>query len=208
MSELLVRGGAKSLTLSDLDFVEPGNICRSKYLLSDVNSLKPIALANTLWSISPYVQIEFLPNILKVLSNQCELYEKTRKELNQFDWIINCSTDMELAYMLDQMNIKARVFDFSISNDAKEFVAVTGSSIVSRKNRFYNDLDSKEADFYEGAGCFSPTFKASYVDISALLQFAMKNINYRLENNIQMTSFIIRTKETQKGTIEFNLQTD
>jgi len=207
LAEILVRVGAKKLTLIDPDIIQHGNICRSLYNFSDVILRKVSALSAHLYKISPFVEITTELSMPKLMPQQ-NGFEEKRKYLLQFDWIFDCSAESELAYMFDNMQLPTKVINFSISNQAKEFVGVVGGKgcyIVDTKSKIFKKLHSEPAHFYEGTGCFSSTFEASYVDIHLLLNYAMKNINYRLENDKIFATFIISAQKTKNGeTIKLN----
>src|SRR5699024_10121381 len=89
--------------------------------------------------------------------NNSEAFYKRKARLQAYDIIFDCTTDKYLSNILDQMNLSARIINLSISNKAKEFVCVTGSSnIISQKTKIYEKLDKDEEQepFYPEVGCF------------------------------------------------------
>ena len=54
---------------------------------------------------------------------------------------------------------------------------------------------------YNPTGCWSPTFKASYNDISTLTQYALKIINGMIDTKT-LTSFVIHYDENQNLKLE------
>ena len=59
----------------------------------------------------------------------------------------------------------------------------------------FDDLGvTQEPLIFEGTGCAFPTFKASYVDINSLLNYTLKNLDYRFNKGI-FNSFIAKSKE-------------
>jgi len=190
----LARGGARFLTIMDFDFIEPGNICRSEYNLVETDVLKCPALEQKLKGISPSMKVNKISSGFPKCRKEMSLFSELQKSFSEFDLIFDCSTDMEVAYMLDQMNLGVPIFNLSITNKAKELVCVTGNAIVEDKAIIFNNLGNDEALFFEGQGCAFPTFQASYVDINMLTNLALKNINLKL-NTERLNSFIIKTNE-------------
>lgn len=209
LAKILVRGGATHLGLIDFDRVESGNICRSEYRPISIQESKTVALERELVSISPYVEILKDDLIFPSKINN-EAFNKRKERLQAYDIIFDCTTDKYLSNILDQMNLSARVINLSISNKAKEFVCITGSSnITSQKTKIYEKLDKDEEQepFYPEVGCFHPTFEASYNDINLLLNYGVKEINRRLENEVGLQSFVIESSESVDG-IKLNLNYD
>lgn len=194
LAKVLVRSGCKDIDLSDFDIVEPGNICRSEFYLSQHRQSKFEALLMQLYMISPFYEGKF-QFVTKDLSS---LKMKANEVLlSKYDYIFDCSSDNELCFYLDKLAIKSTIINMSISNKAKDLVIVIGSrNILNTLNHLYEGLDKAEEElFFEGIGCWSPTFQASFFDINTLLNCALKNINYRLEKGLDLNSFIVKTAE-------------
>lgn len=207
LAKVLVRGGVKNLTIIDFDKVEAGNLCRSEYDLRDIKDDKIFSLGSKLVAISPFLNIHTYPGIDKCLPGS-SYYPTIKEFVNRFDIIFDCTTDMEVAYMLDKMKPDCEIFNLSITNEARELVCVTGKSTITKnKSRIFEKLspESKQADFYPEAGCQYPTFKASYNDINVLLNYAVKNINHKYEKDHSQSTFVLRTDDS--GT-SFNIQVD
>ena len=123
-----------------------------------------------------------------------------------FDYIFDCTTDKYLSIMLDEMQIRGTIVNLSITNEAKQFVAVTGrGNIHLIKNNIYERLSPNEQPFYVATGCWSPTFKASFVDINVLLSYAIEEISKKLEDGKGINSFII-SNETTQNNIQYKLE--
>lgn len=201
LAKILVRGGATKLDIIDFDIVESGNICRSEYRPQFILSHKVSALKLELASISPFVEIEIINPIFS-WDQVGEGFDKKKKELHEYDIIFDCTTDKYLSNVLDKMNLPGRVLNFSITNKANEFVSVTGTgNITSQKKKIFENLtgDEQKEPFFPEVGCFQPTFEASYNDINLLLNYAIKEINIRLKNEVGLQSFVIRTNEQANG---------
>jgi hypothetical protein len=192
----LIRGGLKNICLSDFDIVETGNICRAEFMLTQEGLPKVHSVINILDSISPFINIEIFPRlgIPKIRPKQTK-FEKLKSELSEYDIIFDCSTDMEIAYMLDKMDLSSLVINLSITNGANELGVVIGNDIAEDKARIFDDLETDENLIYEGEGCAFPTFKASYVDINSLVNYGLMNLDYRF-NQDNFNSFVISVKQT------------
>lgn len=207
LAKIIVRGGATRIELSDFDIVESGNLCRSEFFLFDESESKTISLLNQLTVISPFVEVTPRFEIPKTLPNN-ESFSTIKSQLSKFDIIFDCTTDMEMAYMLDKMNLKAEIFNFSITDKAKEFVCVYGGNNVAiQKHEIFKNLNivEEEIDFYPEAGCGYPTFQANYNDINTLLNYCLNIINQRFEFGRRQNTFVLNTnKEFGNFKIDIN----
>jgi molybdopterin/thiamine biosynthesis adenylyltransferase len=196
----LTRGGSFQIDLIDYDIKEPENICRSEYrFISGLNN-KANDLASVLTEISPFVEVrlnyefsEVFNFYLKAFYQNTENRKSFEDCLNNYDLIFDCSTDNDLMYVLNQLEIKADVINFSISNHANELVCGVKPNyyhfvMEQFENRVKNDLE----DLYNPTGCWNPTFKASYNDINVLIQFAIKHINTLYEKKLSLRNFVIK----------------
>lgn len=68
-----------------------------------------------------------------------------------------------------------------------------GNNVREQLENFIAPLPSTPHIFYEGTGCWSSTFEASFFDINAMLHLAIKNINSRFEKQQDLRSFIVKT---------------
>ena len=106
--------------------------------------------------------------------------------------------------MLSQINIDTTLLNLSISNHAKQLVCAVEQNRYEFISTQFNghvlkfDID----DLHNPTGCWNPTFKASYNDINALVQFAMKHINLRFEQDKALRNFVIETDVTDSLTIK------
>jgi molybdopterin/thiamine biosynthesis adenylyltransferase len=191
LSTVLVRSGVLDITLSDFDFVDSGNLCRSEYHLHCLQLPKTLALFKSLTSISPYININILDaEISKRLDEPFKT--QTQEQLKQFDLIFNCTADDELIYVLDNIRPTCQIINISITNEAKELMCLTGNDITEQI-RLFSSTDGESGErFFEGTGCWDWTFKASFFDINALLNLAIKNINLKLEKQETLKSFVVK----------------
>lgn len=204
LAHSLVRGGVTSLSISDYDHVESGNVCRSTYQFNEVHLGKDVALMFQLMRISPFVNIALVPSFPPIFLENHPDATKFIEAFNHFDLIIDCTANDSVAWMLDQMALKSTVLNLSISDEAKHFVAVAntgGNPILPAKRAIFSNLGQKEtqATFYEGAGCWHPTFQASFADINLLLQQYIVDANHRLEKGLDWATTVLETKKGDFG---------
>jgi hypothetical protein len=119
------------------------------------------------------------------------------KILNSYDIVVDCSADNDLLYILSQLNMTTSLINVSISNHAKQLVCATEQNRYEFISTQFNGkvLEFDLEDLYNPTGCWSPTFKASYNDINTLVQFALKYINLKFEQERQLRNFVLETEE-------------
>ena len=202
VAKTLARSGSKYLGLYDVDLKEPGNVCRSEYDFLSGISDKSYELSSILLSISPFVHWEISPKALdswiKLTMDNDETKNAIQEILNRYDIIFDCSTDDGMMYVLDKLNLRSKLINISISNHANELVCAMGNNITETvKFIFTQIIKSDTLDMFYPTGCWSPTFKASYNDIAAKLQLALKHIIGMLTAIEPESSFYV--SETQDG---------
>jgi len=201
IAKTLVKGGCRFVDIADYDIKEPENICRTEYLFDTGIKEKVYELQQILFANSPFVEInifkkEYFEEIIKIFSTDLKLREHFASKLNEYDIVFDCTTDNDLMYVLNSLELNCDLINLSITNHAKELVCAFYPNICHFVNTQFevllgNDVD----DLYEPIGCWSPTFKASYVDISILVQMAMKQINLIYEKTQAKNNFIIYTED-------------
>lgn len=202
VAKTLARSGSKYLGLYDVDLKEPGNICRSEYDFLSGISDKSYELSSILQSISPFVQCEISPKALdswiKLTMDNDETKNAIQEILNRYDIIFDCSTDDGMMYVLDKLKLRSKLINISISNHANELVCAMGNNITETVKFIFTQIIKYDTlDMFYPTGCWSPTFKASYNDIAAKLQLALKHIIGMLTAIEPESSFYV--SETQNG---------
>ncbi|SFE39970.1 ThiF family protein [Chitinophaga sp. CF118] len=208
LAHSLVRGGCRYIDISDSDKIEPGNICRSAYTFVKTDIPKVQELFNQLVGISPHLEMQFNIAIEPILDSN-KGYEKLKMYFSKYDFIFDCTTNKHLSIMLDGMQLPGRIINLSISNMARHMVVITGvSQIHVLKNRIYNKISpDKREPFYPETGCWSPTFEASNSDIAAPLHYVINELNYRLEKQLIIASFMI-VREEMNHSLAYELTYD
>lgn len=199
VAETLTRGGCKRIDLSDYDVKEPGNVCRSVFHFATGITEKVEELSILLTHISPFLDVNTVNQSYFELLSKDLFKDSTAKEeltifLNGYDLIFDCSTDNDLMYTLNQLELKNDLINLSITNHAKELVCAFYPNVYHFVvSQFTEVLKQDTVDLYNPTGCWSPTFKASYNDISVLVQYALKHINLMYEGNLSKNNFVIET---------------
>lgn len=195
VAKTLTRCGCRDISLVDYDIKKPENICRSEYEFIYAYANKVDELRTLLYNISPFIDIKagnsLFTEHLKSESYAEVFADNIRAELSDYDYIFDCSTDDDLMHTLDKIDITATIINLSITNYAQSLVCgVSPHTYKFVRHQFDNILENDVEDLYNPLGCWSPTFKASYNDISTLIHFALKHINIMVSNK-QLNSFVI-----------------
>ena len=191
LAAILVRSGARFIDVCDGDIVEPGNICRSDYYLIENQLPKTVALKRHLEAISPFVDVAIKDKLSKRTDGDKGI--KTKDLLESYDLVIDCTSDNELSYLIDQLDLECTTANISISNEAKELVLITGSKLTNQKKTIFSQLGPSEPELiYEGTGCWSPTFKAAGYDIDSMLNLLVQNINHQIESTDTIRTLVVK----------------
>lgn len=206
----LTRCGCTRIDIVDFDIKEPENVCRSGYSFLTGLCNKVDDLSNELFRISPFVEIGILDGSMlhfysKILQGVNTTKSKLEEPLASYDLIIDCSTDNDLMYVLNQVDLKCLI-TISITNNAKDLVcSVEPKSYDWVMNQFENVLENDLEDIHNPTGCWSPTFKASYNDINTLVQFAIKHLNLKFSDETKvLRNFVLKTEDENGFNIKLN----
>lgn len=206
----LTRCGCTSIDVVDYDIKEPENVCRSEYSFLTGICNKVDDLSNELFSISPFVEVGIINPVMfhidaKIAQGLNSTNTKLQEKLLHYDMIIDCSTDNDLLYILSNLKLN-KYITLSITNNAKDLVcSVESNSYNWVMNQYENVLENEMEDLHNPTGCWSPTFKASYNDISTLVQFAIKHINMKLSDDSKsLRNFVLSTNENNIFSIKLD----
>ncbi|GAA0740305.1 hypothetical protein GCM10009431_10310 [Gaetbulibacter jejuensis] len=209
VAKTLTRCGCKFIDIADYDIKEPENVCRSEYQFNTGLMDKTEELKIILGTISPFVETsivekDYFQGIIKLYHKEKGAKSSFEKGLNQYDLVFDCTTDNDLMYILDSLDIKCDLINLSITNFAKELVCAFNPNIYNFvMNQFMNVLENDTSDLYNPTGCWSPTFKASYNDISLLVQMAIKHIHHLYETGLRKNNFIIESDSSNLKIVEY-----
>lgn len=205
----LVRGGALDITIVDHDIKEPENVCRSEYSFYHGLTAKTKELALQLTSISPFVEIttsEEITDLFKtVVPGDSSGWRYAIEDyLNQYDLIFDCSTDNDIAFLFDALSLRCEIYSLSVTNHARELVCGCKHNLYAWLQKIFHHLANEKNDLYSPTGCWSPTFKASYNDISVLVQFALHHINDCYNKNLPVRHFYLTCEDANNFNIKLN----
>lgn len=199
VARTLVKCGCTKIDLTDYDVKEPENVCRAEFQFASGRTDKIEEMSNVLSQISPFVNIHtvnqpYFEVISKALYGENKAKSELEDFLNSYDLIIDCSTDDDLMFVLDSLSLKSDLINLSITNHAKELVCAFHPNTYDFVTKQYSEiLDNNIEDLYNPTGCWSPTFKASYNDISMLVQIALKKINDIYQSGSPKDNFIVKS---------------
>jgi len=119
------------------------------------------------------------------------------------NYIFNSTPSKDVNIIIDSFPIKSQLITISISNYAKDLVDVIGNENVFVENRkIYNEIDQDLGDMFNPQGCWNPTFKASFHNINALLNYSLSNIDYKLKQGLPLKTFMLEVTEEENYTIK------
>lgn len=202
VAKTLTRGGCKNIDIADFDVKEIENVCRSEYFFQYGLTDKTSELGSILNAISPFVNVniikdEYFEWVMKSFYNDNDAKESLIQNINDYDIVFDCSTDNDLMYIFNSLKLDCEIINLSITNHAKELVCAFYPNIYDFViKQFSNILNNDTENLYEPIGCWSPTFKASYNDINALIQIALKQINLIFNDQIEKRNFVIKSDLT------------
>lgn len=207
VSKILCKGGCKHLDLVDYDIKEPANVCRSEYSFKKGVLPKIDELSTELTSISPFIEVKTSSSFINAyktsIGNNTNL-DKLNATLQEYDLVFDCSTDYDVAFILDKIDIPSRIFSISITNNAEHLICATSPNLYNWVLKIAEDVKSSTTDLYNPTGCWSPTFYASYNDIVALVSLAVKNIVSDINRN-SIGNFYITHSENQYSLLTVRL---
>ncbi len=210
VAESLVRSGVSVVGLWDNDLVEPGNICRSSYQLSDLGESKVDALKKKLLSINPYIKSEEIENHgywyqhenINVFTYEDGSFygdinydnqEQAINKIKNYDLIIDCTGSNELLHFLSYAVPEVDIISLCITNHSSNLVCISskdGNPFELRK-AYLSRIEQDTKNFYlEGSGCYSPTFFATNSDISSLINLFVRELNQKVDYDEIMHSII------------------
>lgn len=210
LAKTLTKGGSKYLDIIDYDLKYPENVCRSEYFFATGIIQKTVELQKILIATSPFVDVNiYNDSIIEKYkeSNLMDLKVKVQliEELSNYDIIFDCTSDNDLMYILDSLDLKNININLSITNQANELVCAFNPNIYNFvNNQFTNILNNELDDLYNPTGCWEPTFRASYNDIDIKLQIAIRKINSYFISSKGYNNFVVI--EEPKETCNFKVK--
>lgn len=216
----LARSGITVLGLWDNDIVEPGNICRSAYQITDLGESKVDALAKQIRAINPYVKFGdikrngYWASVNHSVNNYTYIegsfynninydnQEDSLKKIRGYDMIIDCTGSNEILHFLSYAVPETYIVSLCITNHSNELLCVTsnnGNPFELRKT-YLSRIEQDTKNFYlEGSGCYSPTFLATNSDIASLINLFLRELNGALEKDNPLNSMVF--SHTKRGIV-------
>ena len=192
VSEMLVRGGAKKLTIIDDERTEIGNLARHNLSLNDVGKLKATALADHLSKLSPHAHVEVINTKFEKIKDPNANY------VREHGIIIDATGNDDVLFYLENFRWTESPFFCSIS------IGLRASHLfvlIARKHRFpraffmrhierWLKKDTLEDDGSTllrsgGIGCWHPAFPARVDDMWLFASVALKYMEDHLRENIK-----------------------
>lgn len=210
VARTLVKGGCIQIDLCDYDVKEPENVCRAEFQFANGIIDKIEELKIILSQISPFVEVgsvnqPYFDIVSKALFDEPKARQALEIFLNTYDIIYDCTTDNDLMYILNGLNLSCDLINMSITNKAKQLVCAFYPNMYDFViTQFKELLDYDSEDMHNPTGCWSPTFKASYNDINVLVQYALKHINQGYQHNLPKNNFVIETGTETECKLELN----
>ncbi len=185
VSELLVRGGVKNLTVIDDDRLKTGNLVRHTASMLDLGKKKAIILSERLNRLSPHVNVSYIDAAFTGA-------EEEKEVLKKYDLIVDCSAHDDVIFNLGRLIFNenkcfvslalgyraTRLFVFA--DYGKNF---SGDEYRAKINPWLEDESASIKDFpREGAGCWHPIFPARADDVSLMASVAIKCLEELIEN--------------------------
>lgn len=211
IAESLARSGVTVMGLWDNDIVEPGNVCRSTYQLSDLGESKVNALRKKLLSINPFIKAkeiksngywyedEQYANVVTYVdgsfygSINYNNQEESVKQIKDFDLIIDCTGSNELLHFISYAVPGTDIVSLCITNHSSNLLCISskdGNPFELRK-AYLSRIEQDTKNFYlEGSGCYSPTFLATNSDIASLVNLFVRELNKKAEHGEVLHSTI------------------
>lgn len=210
VAETLARSGVTAISLWDNDIVEPGNLCRSVYMLSDIGESKTASIKNRILSINPFVKINEIKDKGYWLTHKVNdttfvggsFYdsinyanqEQSMSWIKDHDIIFDCTGSNEILHFLSYAVPDTTIISLCITNHSNDLVCITnknGNPFELRK-AYLSRIEQDTKNFYlEGSGCYAPTFLAKNCDIASLVNLAIREINKAFEYNDTPCSMIL-----------------
>lgn len=225
IAESLARSGVTVMGLWDNDIVEPGNICRSTYQLSDLGESKVDALKKKLLSINPYIKAQEIKdngcwhqhdNVNVFTYEGGSFYgnvnynnqEDSIKQIKDYDLIIDCTGSNELLHFISYAVPETDIVSLCITNHSSNLLCISskdGNPFELRK-AYLSRIEQDTKNFYlEGSGCYSPTFLATNSDIASLVNLFIRELNQRVERGELLHSTI--WSHDKRGVLADRLET-
>lgn len=180
VSELLVRGGQKDITIFDNDILHAGNMVRHTLTLKDSVQFKVDSLMERLNLISPHSRIKGVRELFPPKNEQINL--------NNYDIFLDCTGEDEPLFYLSKYKFEhpKTFLSISLGFGAKRLFLFYSKDQKFNHSAFIalmqpwlekEQYDSLNIEFpREGIGCWHPVFPARADDVWLMVSTAFKSI--------------------------------
>jgi hypothetical protein len=188
ISELLVRGGQKEITIMDNDILQAGNMVRHTLTLKETLRFKVDSLMERLNQVSPHSRIK---GIRERFPSKVELIDP-----KDFDVILDCTGEDETMLYLSQYKFDhPKTFvSISLGYGAKRLFAFYSkghefehSAFVRLMQPWLEKEQSNTSNINfprEGLGCWHPVFPARADDVWLMVSTAFKSIEQTIMTKV------------------------
>jgi len=203
VTEILVRGGVRNLTLVDSDILATGNLVRHTLTMPDIDKKKARALADHLNLINPNAKVQ------AISSDFSQLEDEELRFIRESDVIIDCTASNEVLETLNTFTKDGDgiIFSFSIGFRSTRLYCFAvqknkyNDSMFHKNFEPWQEEESKEisSDGFprEGIGCWHPVFPARSDDIWLMASTVVKYIEDVSARIVQVPDFTVFTQERQ-----------
>lgn len=210
IAEMLIRSGVISLTIIDNDIFKIGNMSRHILDIESVGFNKADEVAKKLNRLSPHARVNAINGKFNT-----SFIEKT---LN-YDAIFDCSGENDVLEILSEMCTSQWLCSASFSFEVKNILVYVGRlkhfSLNEYSKQFSNVMKNVflEFDFnkmpWEGIGCWSPVFPATYGDVSLAASTIVSTFDQRVKENVTSGEYVLFQKQfDSKGNFNGVIQVD
>lgn len=187
ISEMLVRGGVKRLSVLDDDEVEAGNLVRHSLTLDDIGDEKSEALSYRLNAASPHAIVQGFP------SNFPSSEPKVEERLRTADIVIDTTGEDEVLAAMESYPWNSEKIFFSVSlgleaRTAFSYVAIgTAFPLTDFRRQLQPHLDLQRKGFEgaewprAGVGCWHPVFPARHDHVTRLAGATLSHLVDRVK---------------------------
>jgi len=183
LAEMLVRGGATTMTVLDGDIVGVGNLVRHTLGVGDIGHGKATRLAQHLNSVSPHAKVEAVDSHFAI--NDVQMRSLAEKHT----LVLDCTADDGVANDLAQFAWCSETFvvSLALSFEARQLYVYAqrgrfdSSELFSLLNPYVEDdlaQHSLESFPREGVGCWHPVFPAR---VERVLRAACRAVSFLSE---------------------------
>ncbi len=205
VSELLVRGGAKQLTIIDADSLEMGNLVRHTLSIDDLRKNKAEALANRLNRVAAHASIDaiacaFPPQEPKMCDTvrsadiviDCTAQDDVLRQMETYMW-----GERKIFFSASVGMYAKRLFIFSVCDERFPFPQFQD---VFRK---WWDIELAENAGVEvpreGTGCWHPVFPARADDLWIMASVVVKEIERQIRVGVADLSWAVFEQQNEDG---------